>query len=106
MPALQDMDAYRDELIGNWLPMLKHQLPSLPLLEVYWDALPEFFAWLEGRSTQERVQLGVITASGDVYRPHYGQLGLYSRSGNSLEIIRFAAGNRLCVNLDYLKYMP
>ena len=50
---------------------------------------------------QERVTLAEVTGSGQIYRPAYGRLGLRSLSGNSLEIIRFAAGNRLCVDLDY-----
>ena len=100
-PKIEDMDAYRPALERNWEPMLAHQLPALPGLEVYWQALPEFFDWLEGRVVKERAPLGAITQSDEVYRPLYGQLGLHTTTGNSLEIIRFAAGNHLCVNLDY-----
>lgn len=101
VPVLSDMDAYRDALEANWEPMLRHQLPSLPSLEIYWDALPEFFDWLEGKIEREAPVLGTVSAEGDIYRPVYGHLGLRTRSGTSLEIIRFAAGNRLCVELDY-----
>ncbi len=100
-PVLRDMESYQDTLAGNWEPMLAHQLPSLPALDVYWDALPEFFDWLEGNETKDKTVLGVVTREGNVYRPAYGQLNLRTLSGNSLEIIRFAAGNRLCVDLDY-----
>ena len=101
IPTLHDMDAYKDALFSNWKPMLAHQLPSLPAFEVYWDALPEFFSWLESKVIQEKPSLTTVTGSGQVYQPVYGQLGLRSLSGNSLEIIRFAAGNRLCVDLEY-----
>ncbi|TAJ94082.1 MAG: WYL domain-containing protein [Gammaproteobacteria bacterium] len=101
IPVLEDMESYKDALQGNWQPMLAHQLPSLPAFEVYWGVLPEFFNWLEGRAVEEKVALAEVTGSGQVYRPAYGRLGLRTLSGNSLEIIRFAAGNRLCVNLDY-----
>ncbi|MEE8058200.1 MAG: nucleotidyl transferase AbiEii/AbiGii toxin family protein [Pseudomonadales bacterium] len=101
IPVLDDMEAYRDDMLRNWKPMLAHQLPSLPALDTYWDALPAFFVWLEGRGVQERVPLGSVSGDGQAYRPLYGQLGLRTLNGNSLEIIRFAAGNRLCVNLDY-----
>lgn len=101
IPVLLDVNAYRDVMLRNWDPMLKHQLPMLPELEVYWDKLPEFFDWLEGRDTRERVNLAVISGDGQIYQPSYGNLRLRTRSGKSLEIIRFAAGNRLCVNLDY-----
>ena len=101
IPVLQNIESYKDALQGNWQPMLTHQLPSLPAFEVYWGALPEFFNWLEGRVVEEKVALTEVTGSGQVYRPAYGRLGLRSLNGNSLEIIRFAAGNRLCIDLDY-----
>ena len=56
-PKIEDMDAYRPALERNWEPMLAHQLPALPGLEVYWQALPEFFDWLEGRVVKERAPL-------------------------------------------------
>lgn len=100
VPTLTEMDAFKESLERNWEPMLAHQLPALPSFEVYWNALPTFFDWLEGEDIV-RPSLAVVTESGDVYRPSYGQLGLRARSGSSLEIIRFAAYNRLCVDLDY-----
>ncbi len=101
MPCLTDMDSYREALINNWEPMLAHQLPSLPAFELYWGALPEFFAWLEQSEAIERDALDLISGDGNLYRPAYGQLNLRALSGTSLEIIRFAAGNRLCIDLDY-----
>lgn len=100
-PRLADMDNYREALIQNWEPMLAHQLPALPAFELYWNALPDFFEWLENPETERREMLGVVPGGGSIYRPAYGQLNLRALSGRSLEIIRFAAGNRLCVNLDY-----
>ncbi len=101
VPTLIDMDAYRDDMSRNWEPMLSHQLPTLPELDVYWDSLPAFFSWLEGHEMLEKPQLSAISGEGQLYQPVYGHLGLRTLSGRSLEIIRFAAGNRLCVNLDY-----
>lgn len=101
VPVLEDMESYKDDILRNWEPMLAHQLPSLPPLEIYWDALPEFFEWLKGKDAIERPALAVVSQSGQLYRPSYGHLGLRTLSGSSLEIIRFAAGNRLCVDLDY-----
>jgi len=100
-PKLAGMDGYRNALIQNWEPMLAHQLPALPAFGLYWDALPEFFEWLESPETERRAVLGAVSREGTIYRPAYGQLNLRALSGRSLEIIRFAAGNRLCVNLDY-----
>jgi len=101
IPALKDMDSYEETMRSNWEPMLAHQLPFLPALETYWDALPEFFNWLKGQAVQEKAILGAVSGEGQVYRPAYGRLGLRTLSGSSLEVIRFAAGNRLCINLDY-----
>lgn len=100
-PGMDDMGNYEEAMKTNWEPMLAHQLPSLPSLDVYWNALPEFFDWLGGKVRRERVSLGAVSGEGHVYRPVYGRLGLRAQSGSSLEIIRFAAGNRLCVDLDY-----
>ncbi|MBO6655899.1 MAG: nucleotidyl transferase AbiEii/AbiGii toxin family protein [Pseudomonadales bacterium] len=100
-PTFTDIEQYRNALEANWAPMLDHQLPSLPDLDIYWDALPSFFEWLEGRGAQESVRLDSVPGEGEVYRPVYGRLGLNTRSGASLEIVRFAAGNRLLVDLDY-----
>ena len=101
IPTLESMAAYKDDMSRNWEPMLKHQLPSLPSLESYWDSLEKFFGWLEGRDVPDKPALGVVSIKGKLFRPSYGNLGLRTRSGSSLEIIRFAAGNHLCVDLDY-----
>ena len=101
IPTLESMEAYKDAMLGNWEPMLAHQLPFLPALETYWDALPEFFDWLEGKVVQKPATLATVSGEGQPYQPVYGQLGLRTLSGSSLEIIRFAAGNRLCIDLDY-----
>ena len=101
IPTLVDLDAYKDDMRRNWEPMLVHQLPTLPDLNVYWDSLPEFFNWLEGRDSRERAQLSVITGEGLAYQPSDRHPVIKTLSGNSLVIIRFAASNRLCVDLDY-----
>jgi len=101
IPTLEEVKCYEDEMQRNWEPMLAHQLPFLPALETYWDALPEFFSWLGGEVTQRAGNLGVVSGEGQAYRPVYGQLGLRTLNGGSLEVIRFAAGNRLCIDLDY-----
>ena len=101
IPTLDIINIYELDLEGNWEPMLGHQLPALPSLEVYWDALPDFFSWLEQVEEVKRVTLDYVPGEGETFRPVYGRLGLKTIRGGSLEIIRFAAGNRLCVNLRY-----
>ena len=81
--------------------MLGHQLQALPPVDSFWDVLPEFFAWLE---------TGVAPAEPATYRMADGETVLRERtlrlpvSGrvqSYLEIIRFAAANHLCVDLEY-----
>lgn len=101
VPVIEDLDAFKDAIASNWEPMLAHQLPALPPMASYWDSLKEFFNWLEGRSEPARPALGTVSSSGDLFRPTYGQLGLRTRNGGSLEVIRFASSNHLCIDLDY-----
>ena len=78
--------------------MLAHQLRVLPPFEHFWNALGGFFEWLEG--TTELTALGSIPARGAtptfVPRPR-----IPTRISSALEEIRFAAANRLCVDLRY-----
>ena len=101
VPSLEQMGGYKESLLQNWGPMLEHQLPALPAFDSYWDALPDFFTWLSDRGEPLRIQRETISSSDQVYRPAYGQIRLPGRSSGPIEIIRFAAGNRLCVELDY-----
>ena len=91
----------RDELEAEWKNMLAHQLPALPSFEQFWAELPKVMEWLHG--TVEKVQKDAIS---------YGRVPIDQswqppsmaqawHTGVPLEKIRFAAANRLCVNLFY-----
>lgn len=69
------MDAYRDALNQNWQHMLGHQLPALPSLGVYLDALAKFFGWLYGQVQTVAQQLAAFPGEGRILRPAYGRLG-------------------------------
>jgi hypothetical protein len=82
--------------------MLGHQLPVLPPFNSFWDALPEVFSWLEG-ATATLPAAKPLAAGEQVLRPAVGFLRREGIRGSSfLETIRFAASNRLCVDLDYV----
>jgi predicted nucleotidyltransferase component of viral defense system len=103
VPTLDTIRAFFDELAGDWDTMLGHQLPALPQLNSFWDVLPEFFAWLAG-GARPTVPAPYPLASGEaVLRPALGAIGTSSAFASSLEIIRFAAANRLTVEIDYVK---
>lgn len=90
----------RTELEQEWSNMLAHQLPSLPQFEQFWNELPVIFNWLEG--LVEPVKLQPVATE-----PEEDTQWIAPRMAQPwgmpvpLEIIRFAAANRLCVNLGY-----
>jgi len=83
--------------------MLNHQLPALPPVDTFWTELPALFAWLEG-GRQPAVLAAYPLASGDVViRPPAGTISIPGMESTApIEVIRFAASNRLCVELDYV----
>ena len=93
------------ELQAAWRDMLAHQLPQLPPFESFWEELPAVFAWLtEGERPVIRPTLTVPAAGrlDPAWRPpamatSWAGFGVRA----PLEAIRFAAANRLCVELDY-----
>lgn len=101
-PTLASIARSKDELVADWETMLSHQLPVLLPVESFWADLTEFFAWLEG-GVATAILPAVPGAVGEqVFRPPVGFLRSEGISGSSfLETIRFAAANRLCIDLSY-----
>ena len=85
-----------DELQTEWANMLDHQLRALPDFDHFWSELPRVFAWLNGEESPEPVPLA---AEEKLWAPPptFWATGL----GNRLEPVRFAAVNRLLVDLGY-----
>ncbi len=104
VPTIASLTAsgVREELEAEWKNMLGHQLPVLPPVEDFWAELPKLFEWLEKET--------VAPALEPV--PSTGRERIDSRwtppstittwgVGVPLETIRYAAANRLCVELGY-----
>ena len=91
----------RPALEVMWSDMLSHQLPVLPPLNDFWDALPEIFTWMtSGAPVPQRAV--IQHGAGEVaVRTRVLPMGVPLRSRSTLEIIRFAAANHLCVDLTY-----
>jgi len=103
LPTLAALEPHFDELTGAWQTMLAHQLPALPPVDVFWEELPIFFEWLEGGHASV-APAALTVAKGDVViRERMMRLDLPSAAQSSIEIVRFAAANRLCVDLQYRK---
>jgi len=102
VPTFASLAGATAELLGDWQAMLGHQLPLLPPFETYWNVLAEFFAWIEGTAALPTLATAPLGAEEEIFRPAVGLLRRQGVLGSSfLEIIRFAAVNRLCVDLGY-----
>ena len=102
VPELVMLEPHKPDLEGSWQAMLRHQLPALPPLESFWKELPAFFTWLMGGAAPVSHGAYALAEGETVLRERSLRLPL-SLSGQSyIEVIRFAAANRLCVDLDYV----
>ena len=91
----------RDELESEWENMLAHQLPALPPFNQFWQTLPEVMEWMYGlisKTVKSAIPVG-RQAIDATWRPPAMVQAWHSTA--PLERIRFAAANRLCVNLHY-----
>jgi hypothetical protein len=101
IPKAADLDPFKDEIEAGWEHMLGHQLPALAPVAPFWDALPEFFAWLES-SFVPTIPPPYTRASGEtILRDRTLRLPVAPAVQSHVEVIRFAAANRLCVDLGY-----
>ncbi|MHB1125312.1 MAG: nucleotidyl transferase AbiEii/AbiGii toxin family protein [Ramlibacter sp.] len=91
----------------EWEQMLAHQLPTCPPFDEFWRELPAVFDWLD-----ERIAVPALTAvpAGGFSRAPLDEtwrlppmVQAWGAAAGSLETIRFAAANYLCVQLDYTK---
>lgn len=107
VPTLQSIQASPlvPELRVSWQQMLVHQLPVLPSFESFWNELPDVFAWLF--EERQRVELQHVppatreTVDATWRAPAMATSWRAYGVSAQLEIIRFAAANRLCVELEY-----
>lgn len=101
LPTVPALEPFRDELAAGWEQMLAHQLPALPPLDSFWEALPEFFSWLEGAMVPEIPASYPAAPKETILRERTVRLPVAPAQRSHLEVIRFCAANRLCVDLDY-----
>lgn len=102
VPTLDTMLAipFRSEVETEWTNMLGHQLPApLPPFESHWNTLTDVFGWLIG--TRPRVDLP-RAEFGDLDPAWTPPVAIRSwRRGFPFELLRYAAANRLRVEIDY-----
>lgn len=100
-PRLADIQPHRAEVESGWVHMLNHQLPALLPVNSFWDALGEIFDWLHGQVLAPVLAPMPLGANDALIRDRI--IGLPAGSGGQsfIEMIRFAAANRLLVEIDY-----
>jgi len=101
VPTVAALVSHRDALSSMWENMLAHQLPVLPSLDDFWNALPEIFNWMSGAVAAPQ-RAHIQHAAGEVLvtsrvLPMTVPVGARA----ALEIVRFAAANHLCIDLTY-----
>lgn len=90
----------RTELEAEWKNMLGHQLPMLPPFEQFWQELPVVFEWLHGAIPKTAPASIAATEEIDTSWQPPAMAQAWHREV-PLETIRFAAANRLCIDLRY-----
>ncbi len=90
----------RDELLSEWENMLAHQLPVLPPFEQFWDELPLVFDWLHQVAEKPTLPSYQVREAIDESWSPPAMVQAW-HSSTPMETIRYAAANRLCVNLRY-----
>lgn len=102
VPTLAGLEraATRGDLESEWENMLGHQLPALPPFETFWGEIASLFAWLDGAASADLPAPIAAGADEDAgWSPPATAWTWGMRA--PLEPIRFAASNRLCVELGY-----
>lgn len=88
-----------EELESEWHSMLAHQLRALPDFGHFWSEVPRLFAWLNGEELAEELEPAPPEEGQELWVPP--QAFWTSGLGSRLEPVRFAAVNRLLVDLGY-----
>ncbi len=103
LPQLANIELHRGTVEAGWTSMLNHQLPALLPVVSFWDTLPEIFDWLHGQVAAPVLPAMPLMggATEEIVRERTIGLPVGSRGQTFIETIRFAAANRLLVNLDY-----
>jgi predicted nucleotidyltransferase component of viral defense system len=101
IPRVADLESHRNELEAGWQHMMAHQLPALLPVQSFWDELPNIFGWLNGATLPPAMPAFPIGAGDTIIRERVLSFPLGIAGQSHIETIRFAAANRLIVDLDY-----
>lgn len=101
-PTMETLSSLKEQLVEDWAAMLRHQLPALPPVDAFWNELPAVLSWIE-EGHRPAIPASFPLAPGEILmRQPAGKIYVRGMTTTApLEIIRFAASNRFCVELDY-----
>jgi predicted nucleotidyltransferase component of viral defense system len=99
LPKLADLMTHRGDVEAGWKTMLDHQLPALLPVDSFWDELPAIFDWLHGVAVI--APLAPFPIAGTVVRERILTTPGGFSGQSFIETIRFAAANRLRIDLQY-----
>ncbi|KAF0144254.1 MAG: hypothetical protein FD156_1939 [Nitrospirae bacterium] len=91
----------REELQTEWENMLGHQVPVLPPFEQFWEELPALFEWLYRAVVKPAPSFMAVMGDAIDTAWHPPAMSQAWHISAPIEAIRFAAANRLCVDLTY-----
>jgi predicted nucleotidyltransferase component of viral defense system len=102
VPTLETLLAtpFQSEIESEWENMLGHQLPKpLPPFESHWNTLADVFGWLTGARPRVELPRAETGSLDPAWTP---PVAIRSwRRGFPFELLRYAAANRLKVEIDY-----
>ncbi len=100
-PLHSDLEAHKEACASGWREQLGHQLPALPPFDSFWNELAAFFVWLEHPEKIAAIAMATIPLAKD----EISHVSIWRRGAgtNMLDLVRFAAVNRLRVEIDYRK---
>ena len=101
-PCLADLQLHRVDVEAGWSQMLAHQLPALLPLDSFWNELPRIFDWLHGTPLPvPAAAFPNIGGAATVIRDRIFDVPSGVTGQSYIETMRFAAINRLRVDLQY-----
>jgi len=106
MPTIEMIESHdnRTALESEWENQLKHQLPILPPFEEFLTELPAVLSWINGGLVEAKSQLiesGADASEETVVSEAVHNMVVPGLGASMMEKIRFAAANRLLVQLGY-----
>ena len=99
LPQLADLMTHRSDVEAGWKTMLDHQLPALLPVDSFWGELPAIFDWLYGVAIA--APLAPFPSDNIVVRERILTTTGGFNGQSFIETIRFAAANRLRIDLQY-----